>query len=171
MRIIENTNDIEQCVQRYSDMLFRLCFMIVKNEQDTQDILQETFIAYMNYKKHFESEEHKKAWLIKVSQNKCKDFLRFHKRHQHVPLQSVEEILDLYQAASPADRIDFDFLWNLDTKYRTVILLHYVEGYSIEEVASIMNISLAAARKRLQRARIQLKENRNSNINGGKAYE
>lgn len=166
-----NTNDLEQTVQNYSDMLFRLCFMMVKNEHDTQDILQETFITYMRTNKHFESEEHKKAWLIKVSQNKCKDFLRFHKRHQHVPIESVEETLDLYQTFPLAEQVEFDFIWNLDVKYRSVILLHYMEGYSMEEVAKMLNITLGAARKRLQRARAELKKNRNIYINGDNAYE
>lgn len=166
-----NTNDLEQTVQNYSDMLFRLCFMMVKNEHDTQDILQETFITYMRTNKHFESEEHKKAWLIKVSQNKCKDFLRFHKRHQHVPIESVEETLDLYQTFPLAEQVEFDFIWNLDVKYRSVILLHYMEGYSMEEVAKMLNITLAAARKRLQRARAELKKSRNIYINGDNAYE
>ena len=85
-----NNEDIEPVIREYSDMLFRICFLILKNEQDVKDVLQETFIRYLTRKPVFQAEEQRKAWLIKVSQNKCKEFLRFHKRHSYTPLEEVD---------------------------------------------------------------------------------
>ena len=74
----ERNASLERVIENYSNMLYKICFLMLKNEQDTKDVLQETFLAYMTKRPHFHSEEHKKAWLIKVSQNKCREFLRFH---------------------------------------------------------------------------------------------
>lgn len=163
--------DLEQTIERYSNSLYRLCIMMTKNEQDAQDILQETFLKYYKAAPRFQSEEHKKAWLIRVSQNKCKDYLRFHKRRQYVPIQDVEEILDAYEMGNWEEQGDFEILWDLDAKYKSVLLLHYVEGYSMEEVADLLRISLAAARKRLQRGRKYLAEKRNVHFKGDNVYE
>lgn len=91
-------------IENYSDMLYKVCFVILKNEQDTKDVLQETFITYMTKEPKFNSEEHRKAWLIKVSQNKCREFLRFHKRHALVPLEEVEESLEITSGMNVEDR-------------------------------------------------------------------
>ncbi len=163
--------ELEQTIERYSNTLYRLCLLILKNEQDTQDILQETFLKYYKSAPDFKSEEHKRAWLIRVSQNKCKDMLRFSKRHQYVPIEDVEEILEIYQQSGMEDQVDFQCLWEMDPKYKSVIILHYVEGYSMEEVASLLGISLAAARKRLQRGRMYLTEKRNRGKKGEVVYE
>ena len=90
--------DIEPVVRQYSNMLYRVCFLILKNEQDVRNVLQETFLKYIEKKPVFRSEDQRKLWLVKVSQNKCREFLRFHKRHSYVPFDEVENsimIMDL----------------------------------------------------------------------------
>ena len=83
--------DLEAAIHKYSDMLYKICFVILKNEHDTKDVLQDTFLIYYTKKPKFESEEHRKAWLIRVSQNKCREFLRFHKRHASLSLDKIDE--------------------------------------------------------------------------------
>ena len=73
----ELKRDIEETIENYSRLLYRTCFMMLRNKQDVEDVMQETFLKYMSSAGLFESENHKKAWLLKVSQNKCKDMLRF----------------------------------------------------------------------------------------------
>lgn len=163
--------ELEQTIERYSNSLYRLCIMMTKNEQDAQDILQETFLKFYKASPVFQSEEHKKAWLIRVSQNRCKDYLRFQKRNQYVPIQDIEEILEAYEFGTWEEQMDFEILWDLNPKYKSVLLLHYVEGYSMDEVARILKISLAAARKRLQRGRRYLTEKHNVDCKGDRVYE
>ena len=148
--------DLESVIDRYSDMLYKICFLILKNEQDTKDVLQETFLIYYTKKPKFENEEHKKAWLIKVSQNKCKEFLRFHKRHAALPLEDMEETLVITDGLSGSDREILSLIWNLDYKLKSVVILFYIEGYSVNEIADILKTSPSAVKKRLQRAREKL---------------
>ena len=150
--------DLEKTILKYSDFLFRICFLILKNEQDVGDVIQETFIQYMRKHPEFNSEEHKKAWLIKVAQNKCKDFLRFHKKHSCVPLDEVEELLVDSKETTAYHKAQLEEIWELDYKLRSVVILYYIEGYSIKETAQILNISESACKKRLERARKKLKE-------------
>ena len=160
----ERNMDLELVIEKYSNILYKICFVILKNEQDTKDILQETFITYMTKSPDFTSEDHKKAWLIKVSQNKCKDFLRFHKKHAGIPLDEVEESLEITNGMNLEDREKLRLIWDLNYKLKSVVILYYVEGYSVKETAAILHISEVAVKKRLQRARKILE-------NLGRAYE
>lgn len=99
----ERNASLERVIENYSNMLYKICFLMLKNEQDTKDVLQETFLAYMTKRPHFHSEEHKKAWLIKVSQNKCREFLRFHKMHAGIPLDEVEESIKVTKGLDMED--------------------------------------------------------------------
>ena len=148
--------DLESVIDRYSDMLYKICFLILKNEQDTKDVLQETFLIYYTKQPEFESEEHKKAWLIKVSQNKCKEFLRFHKRHAAIPLEDMEETLVITDGLSGNDKEILSLVWDLDYKLKSVVILFYIEGYTVKEVAEILKTTPSAVKKRLQRAREKL---------------
>ncbi|MBP5152622.1 MAG: RNA polymerase sigma factor [Lachnospiraceae bacterium] len=154
----ERNESLERVIENYSNMLYRICFVILKNEQDAQDVLQETFLAYMTKRPCFHSEEHKKAWLIRVSQNKCKEFLRFHKKHAAIPLEEVEESIGITNGLDIEDREKLNLIWNLNLKLKSVVILYYVEGYSVKETAKILNISEVAVKKRLQRAREILSE-------------
>ena len=145
--------DLEQTIDEYSDMLYKICFLILKNENDVKDVLQETFIKYMTKSPDFKSEDHKKAWLIKVSQNKCKEFLRFHKRHAAVPLDEVEKSISVTDGMDTYTTSILSLIWNL----KSVVILYYIEGYSVKEVAQILGISESAVKKRLERARKELK--------------
>ena len=164
---MNKNEDLESVIDRYSDMLYKICFLILKNEHDTRDVLQETFLTYYTKNRGFESEEHKKAWLIKVSQNKCKEFLRFHKRHAALPLEEMEETLIITDGLRGSERDLLSLVWDLDYKLKSVVILHYIEGYSVNEIASILKMSPAAVKKRLQRAREKL----SMQYKGEPAYE
>ncbi|MCR5127653.1 MAG: hypothetical protein K6B69_06040 [Lachnospiraceae bacterium] len=57
-------DELEKVIGQYSSMLYKICFLILKNEQDTKDVLQETFLTFYIKKPTFYSDEHRKAWLI-----------------------------------------------------------------------------------------------------------
>ena len=149
--------DLEETLEKYSDTLYKICFLILKNEYDVKDVLQETFIKYMTKAPQFESEDHKKAWLIKVSQNKCKEFLRFHKRHAAVPLEEVEQNVSVTDGMGSETIETLSLVWDLNYKLKSVVILYYIEGYSVKETAEILGISEAAVKKRLERARKELR--------------
>ncbi len=161
--------DLEQTINEYSDTLFKICFLILKDENDVKDVLQETFIKYMTKAPDFKSEEHKKAWLIKVSQNKCREFLRFHKRHAAVPLDEVEESISVTNGMDTYSIEMLSLIWNLKYKLKSVVILYYIEGYSVKEISQIMEISESAVKKRLERARKELRML--TNVEGELVYE
>lgn len=86
-------DDFKEIVIKYGDFLFRTCFIMVNNKYDAEDIVQETLIKYYLENRIFNDEEHKKAWLLKVSQNMCRDLLRYNNRHLHVTYDEVSDSL------------------------------------------------------------------------------
>ena len=123
--------------------------------------MQETFIAYMVNDKEFRDAEHEKAWLIRVAVNKSKNALRYRNKHTYVNLDDVQEV-----AASEDKQEMLAEVMRLPAKIKTVVHLHYYEGYSCKEIGKIVGATEAAVKKRLQRGRELLK-----NILGGESYE
>ena len=150
-------NDMEKTIEKYSDLLYRTCFLMLRNKQDAEDVMQETFIYYMTSNVGFVSEDHRKAWLLRVSQNKCKNILRFHKMHAHTPYEELEETLPDNIRIDNCEVEEFFKIANLNYKYKSVVMLYYIEGYNVSEVANILGISVSAVKMRLKRAREILK--------------
>ena len=145
-------DEIEHIVNAYSNMLFKLCFTMLCNNADAEDAVGNTFLKYITKSPCFQSEEHTKAWLIRVATNICKDMYRFNKKRDYLSFDDLfnysntEENHELLEAAM-----------NLPVKYKTVIHLFYIEGYKTDEISKILSISSSAVRKRLQYAREKLK--------------
>ncbi len=150
--------DVEEIVKKYSNMLYKICIVMLCNEQDVQDAIQETFCRLMERGSGFESKEHEKAWLIHVATNICRDMLRFRMRHPQVSMTSVASVESLSERlVTPQYRETLTELLELPVKLRTVIYLHYVEGYQVKEIAAMLDITQQAVKKRLQRGREQLR--------------
>ena len=148
-------NDVMSAYEKNADLLFRISLGILGNEHDAQDAVQETFIRYMRHVLKFSSFEHEKAWLIRVTENICLDMLRHKKIRNYTP---IEEIHSLEDAAETNNETDvFEKLSKLPSKFKTVIILHHLEGYSVEETSKILGISLSATKMRLKRGREALR--------------
>ncbi len=145
--------NIREVVIKYSDMLYKICIVILCNEQDVQDAIQDTFCRYLEKKPDFCDEEHEKAWLIKVATNICRDMIRFRIRHPKIPIDEVENIL-----VAPEQRETLKELLELPVKQKTVIYLHYVEGYPVKDIADILGITESAVKSRLLRGRKQMRD-------------
>lgn len=148
----EKEPEISRILQTYGDMLYRTAYLLLGNPHDVQDALQETLLRYLEKAPAFVSGEHEKAWLLRVTANCCKDFLRFQKRRAHLDIEEWKERLP----APKEQRLMLE-LYALPVKWKTALILHYFEGYSVRETGQILGISEAAAKKRLQRAREALK--------------
>lgn len=145
--------DAQRAVCEYGNSLFRLCSVMTGNRDDAEDAVQECFLKYVEKAPDFNDTEHEKAWLIRVASNICKDILR---KRKHQSFVSLDEIRNLGVCEDNAQILEL--LISLEEKYRIVIHLHYVEGYKAREIASMLGISEAAVKKRLQRGREALKE-------------
>lgn len=139
---------IDRVIDTYGNMLFRICLVLLCNEQDAEDVVQETFIKYVEKSPTFLDSEHEKAWLITVATNRCKNVKRYNFIRNHLDIQELQ----LYcQDEENGDLLEH--LMKLPKKHKLVLLLHYVEGYKVDEIANILHISSAAVKKRLQRGR------------------
>lgn len=143
---------IEYAVEKYSQMLFRICYSILCNKHDAEDALQETFLRYMTKAPLFNDSEHEKAWLIKVATNISKNMARFNSRHA---VENLDELRHI--GISDDDRDIFELIMRLPAKYKIVLDLYYIEGYKANEIADITNTSPVTVRKRLQYGRKMLK--------------
>lgn len=147
------TGNLETILSTHGNKLFRICLVMLGNEEDAKDALQETILKYMQKAPVFKDFEHEKAWLITVATNQCRDMLRFRLRHPQVELDYIKDLTD-----TPADGEVMEALMTLPEKYRTVLMLHYVEEYKVEEIAKMIGKSVSAVKMRLQRGREQLEE-------------
>lgn len=145
-------NDIREKIIKYSDMLYKICIVILCNEHDVQDVIQDTFCRYLEKKPEFHDEEHEKAWLIKVATNICRDMMRFKIRHPKISIDEVENSLTM-----PEQKETLRELLELPVKQKTVIYLHYVEGYQIKEIANILGTTEGAVKMRLKRGKEQMR--------------
>ena len=152
MRSEEEAN---RAIGRYADTVRRICMVHLKNESDTEDIFQTVFLKYVLHSAPFESEEHEKAWIIRVTINACKDLMKSFFRSKVVSL-------DLQQAggtpeADPEYREVLEAVLNLPPKYKDVVYLYYYEDYSVAEIADVMGLKPSTVQTRLSRAREKLK--------------
>ena len=150
---VRPADGIEQIVDTYGNMLFRLCLLTLGNASDAEDAVQETLIRYFQKAPLFEHSEHEKAWLITVATNKCKDILRFRSRHFYVDIDEINEYTQDF-----TDSGIMDALMGIPDKFRMVLVLYYVEEYGIEEIAKIIGKTSSAVKMRLQKGRRLLRD-------------
>ncbi len=148
----KNEADIRRILQKHGDTLYRTAFLLLGNQADVQDALQEALLRYFEKAPAFSSADHERAWLIHVATNCCMDCLRFRKKHACADLSLLQECL-----AAPEQQSHIEELYALPAKWKSVLILHYFEGYSVAEIAQIMKLSESAVKKRLQRGREALK--------------
>lgn len=148
----EQSEKFVQMVNEYSSLLYRTAYIYCKNKMDAEEIVQETYLKYLNKQPCFESKQHERSWFLRVTINLCKDYLRsFWNRN-------TERYED--HAAYKMDQswMLLDMIKKLPEEYRLVIQLYYIEGYETAEIADIIKRSESTVRTRLSRAKQMLKE-------------
>ena len=128
-------------------------YAMVKNKEDAEDIAQEVFISYVKAKPAFESAEHEKAWLLRVTINRCKSFFRSAWQRKTTGLE--DDFPDT--PFTPDETAVVEAVNRLPKKYRQVIYLYYIEGYATGEIAAILEMPQNTVLSQLARARKLLK--------------
>jgi RNA polymerase sigma-70 factor (ECF subfamily) len=162
----------DELVRRYQDKVYRLAFKILRHEEDAAETLQDAFLSAYRGLKNFKVESTFSTWLYRVATNAA--LMKYRKRRDgHVSLeqsqshrddaepmaipdwsaQPLEELLDSETRAVMQEGIQ-----RLSEDLRTVFVLRDVEGLSNAEVAEVLELSVAAVKSRLHRARIQLRD-------------
>ena len=154
MDVIKNP---EEAVDRYGVLVYRLALAQTKKPADAEDVFQEVFLRLVRSRRSFESDEHLKAWLIRVTVNCSRSLWRTILRRGEVPMEDGE-LPDMNAQASGEPSEVYDTVMRLPPRYRAVIHLYYYEDMPIESIADALNIGYGAAAKRLSRARMLLKQ-------------
>lgn len=141
----------ERVIAYYSDMVYHLAFARTGTKYDADDIFQEVFLRYVKKNPVFESEEHRKAWLIRVTVNCSKKFWNSPWKKK---TQGLTE--DIVSNAPQSMELYYE-LQKLPPKYREVIHLFYYENMPLEEISRVLNRKNSTVRTQLTRARAMLK--------------
>ena len=144
-------------VEEYIDSIFRIALNYTKEPADAQDITQEVFFKLYRENRYFESREHCRNWLIRVTINECKKWYRSPWR-RHVSLDAAVASMPQKQEHKELVRS----VLALPKKYRLPIYLHYYEGYTTQEIAELLHIPKGTVCTNLDRGRkilrLQLEE-------------
>lgn len=160
---MRSEQEVNRAIDRYADTVRRLCMLHIKNYADTEDIFQAVFLKYALSSVSFESDEHEKAWLIRVTINACKDLLKSFFRSRTV---SLDDVLEQPAALPPDNREVLEAVLALPSKYKDVVYLHYYEGYTAPQISRILGKNVNTVYTLLTRSRQILKERL-----GGDAHE
>ena len=151
-----------ETIEKYSLMVYRLAYSLVKNESDADDIHQEVFVRYITSNPVFENAEHEKAWFIRVTTNLCKNLWKTAWKRKVISLSEYEEVhresTGIYGkgAAEAEENTIIDVVKLLPQKYRVVIHIFYYEEMSIEEISKVLGLNPSTVRTHLTRARRKL---------------
>lgn len=150
MRLFCSASELEEVMGRYQTMVFRLAYSYTRSRSDAQDMCQEVFLRYFCSRPPLASEEHRRAWLLRVTVNRCKTHLNSWWVRRTVPLD------DRIPMPEPEPLALDEALRQLAEKDRLVIHLFYYEDCSTREIAKLMRTTEGAVRTRLTRARQRL---------------
>ena len=142
--------EIERVVNEYATMLLRVAYSQLNNRTEAEDTVQEVLLKYMEKAPIFQSEEHEKAWLLRVTVNHCKN---------HLASAWFRKRADLDEGIPALDNAELEVVSAvaaLPAKYRAVVHLYYFEGYSTKEIAEILHSRPNTVSSRLSRARALL---------------
>lgn len=149
------TNDrISESVDKYGDMIRRICFLNLKNPADVEDIFQEVFLKFFLHYDSFENEEHAKAWLCKVTFNQCKDLRKSFWKNKISSIEDME-----ISCQNPEQSNVISAVLALPRDWKQIIYMHYYEGMTIPEIANVMNKNSNTVYTNLRRAKERLKIN------------
>ncbi|MDO4174615.1 MAG: sigma-70 family RNA polymerase sigma factor [Eubacteriales bacterium] len=157
-----DTQRAEYLANTYADMILRLSYTYLNNTHDAQDICQTVFVKLLTHPQAFESKSHEKAYIMRMTANACKDILKSPWRRKTCGLEVIADV----PAPEAEDGSVLAAVNTLPARYRSVIYLHYYEGYQASEIAEILGIPTATVHTRLARGRKKLKT-----LLGGFGYE
>lgn len=155
MHQLVDKEHVHAIVEKYRPMVYRIAMQNVKESHTADDITQNVFIKMIESDMFFESEEHLKAWLIRVTLNETKSFFRLAHVKRNIPL-SGNETLEL----SCDDEYIFLFeeIRKLKPNYKNVLYLHCYEGYTIPEIAKILSKNVNTVSTWFRRAKKELEK-------------
>lgn len=155
---------IENLIEDYGSDVLRTAFVYVKNMTVAEDIFQEVFIKVINNIDSFQGKSSIKTWIIKITINTCKDYLKSAWNRRVVPIEDYQEYnieaKNDFQDVYDIDRNNLvrEKVLSLQDKYKDVIICVYFNEMTLEETSRFLKIPIGTVKSRLSRARTKLKE-------------
>ena len=146
--------ELRNAMTAHGDTVYRLALCRLQNTADAEDVYQDVFLRLLSERRQDWKGEHMKAWLLRATLNRCADIYRFRLRR---PVLALDEVPELAGPVDSGAAELWDAVARLPEKQRTVVHLHYAEGYQTEEIAVMLHVPSATVRARLHRARLALK--------------
>lgn len=147
--------NFDELYQKYGEMLYKIAFLYFGNSHDAEDALQEVFVKALQ-KLPKGTDEHQKAWLIRVTQNQCRDMLK-RSENKNICIDDVV-LAGECENINNESRIDIlQKIVKLSPKYKTAVILYYYYDYSVSQIADTLKISQSSVKMRLKRGRDILK--------------
>ena len=146
-----NKNEFVEVYYRHVDTVYRVCYSFMKNQADTEDMVQETFIRLLSTNKCFENVRHEKAWLIVTASNICKDTLKKWWRRS----ENIEDFLNIAQEPKQDDDV-LEAILQLPPDFKDAVYMYYYEGFTTVEIAQYLHCPESTVRSRLMRAKQKL---------------
>lgn len=141
-------------LSKYKDTVFRVAYSYCKNKSDSEDVSQDVFLKFYTTSPNIETESEEKAWLIRVTINKCKDLLKSSWHSKRCEREELKECSPMNDAQSEL----LDIVLSLPDKYKIVIHLYYYEQYTINEISEITGRKPSTVQTQLQRGRSLLEK-------------
>lgn len=151
---MEEWNNPSSLAHRYAPAVYRLAYARTGNRADAEDVMQEVFLRLIKAKPAFSSEEHAKAWLLRVASNCVSDLFRLPWRKREEPLEERTSPAP----GPPEEGAVTQAVLALPARYRIPVHLYYYEGYSVAEIAKILGKNEGTVKSQMFRARALLRE-------------
>ena len=149
--------DLERYMRQHYKSVYRTALCRCRDPQDADDVAQDVFLKLYTCGEKFRDDDHVKAWLLRCAINHSIDVLRSRKRRSSLPLDAAAGKVHYDDKDKENSRV-FELFLKLSEKNRTVMYMHYCEGYSVREIAEITETSESAVLSRLMRGRKQLEK-------------
>ena len=147
--------EFDNAARQYQDMVYRIALHHFADSFDAEDAVQEVFLRLFIWGKPFESGEHLRRWLIRVTVNHCRDVLKSPWRKRRVSLDTLPD-QPVFDAPEQGEL--YQAVMALPEKYRVTLYLFYYEELSTKEIAELLGLRQTAVTTRLSRGRELLKK-------------
>ncbi len=148
----EHQEELEYLMNHYGDEIKRFCTLQLSDPFQAEDAAQDTFIKAWKALDTFRNQSSQKTWLIRIAVNTCRDYQRTG-WFRHMDRRITPEILpERAQEVRFPDGEVSGAISSLPTNLRMVILLRYYEGFTLQEIAEMIGVSVATAKRQIRKA-------------------
>ncbi|MFJ7182960.1 RNA polymerase sigma factor [Lysinibacillus xylanilyticus] len=156
-----DTEYLEQLMELHTEHLFRIAYYYTKDQRIAEDIVQDVFIKFYHHQKYYEERGEMKAYLVRMTINKCKDYLKswaYRKiTFQHNFFAKQKTVLqDTLIRQDEQDLLD-EAILRLPIKQREAIVYFYLEEMTIKEISELLAIPEGTVKSRLKKGKELLK--------------